>query len=206
MALPRQIQIATVSLVALIALGALAYLNQPEAEAAVQSTDNAYVRADFTVVAPQVSGRVAAVLVQDNKVVAGRHAAGHPRRPRLRGRARQRTRPGAEQRGRHRQPAGAAGAAAERHPRGTGQCGGRRCRAQAARADTARYRNLPPTAPARCRPCSRPKRGSPSSRPAATGTPPRTRPRGSSWRSCGPTCRRRAPCWRRPAPRRPPPN
>ncbi|AOY92600.1 efflux transporter periplasmic adaptor subunit [Cupriavidus sp. USMAA2-4] len=69
MALPRQIQIATVSLVALIALGALAYLNQPEAEAAVQSTDNAYVRADFTVVAPQVSGRVAQVLVQDNQVV-----------------------------------------------------------------------------------------------------------------------------------------
>src|SRR5215831_19240694 len=35
----------------------------------VQSTDDAYVKADYTIVAPKVSGYIAAVLVDDNQAV-----------------------------------------------------------------------------------------------------------------------------------------
>jgi len=44
-------------------------LNRPEAAASSQSTDDAYVQADFTTVAPQVSGQIAEVLVEDNQWV-----------------------------------------------------------------------------------------------------------------------------------------
>ena len=38
----------------------------------LQSTTNAYVRADYTIVSPKISGHITEVLVQDNEVGDGR--------------------------------------------------------------------------------------------------------------------------------------
>jgi len=50
-------------------VGAFLILNRPESVASEQSTDDAYVQADFTVVAPQVAGVVSRVAVEDNQQV-----------------------------------------------------------------------------------------------------------------------------------------
>ncbi|WP_053156966.1 HlyD family secretion protein [Pseudomonas sp. Pf153] len=68
MALPKKAQIISAVLLA-VGIGAVVYFNRPESSAAVQSTDDAYVLADFTTVAPQVSGTVQNVLVEDNQRV-----------------------------------------------------------------------------------------------------------------------------------------
>ncbi|QIZ76469.1 HlyD family secretion protein [Ferrimonas lipolytica] len=69
MALPTSIKV-TVSAAIIAVIGAsAAYLNQPESAAAEQTTDNAYIQADFTVVASQVAGTVKHVLVEDNQLV-----------------------------------------------------------------------------------------------------------------------------------------
>jgi membrane fusion protein (multidrug efflux system) len=69
MALPKPARKTVVTLlIATIGGGAL-YLNRHESSASVQSTDDAYVQADFTTVAPQVSGTVDEVLVRDNQFV-----------------------------------------------------------------------------------------------------------------------------------------
>ncbi|MBJ7221020.1 MULTISPECIES: HlyD family secretion protein [unclassified Brenneria] len=62
-----QIIIALVAAVVLTA--AFFILNRPEASASSQTTDDAYVRADLTVIAPQVSGVITTVLVDDNQHV-----------------------------------------------------------------------------------------------------------------------------------------
>lgn len=69
MALPKQAKIISAVLLLAAATGIALFLNRPESRAAVQSTDHAYVQADFTTVAPQVSGTVNAVLVQENEPV-----------------------------------------------------------------------------------------------------------------------------------------
>ena len=69
MALPKKAGIISAVLLLAAATGAVLYLNRPESSGSVQSTDNAYVQADFTTVAPQVSGTVATVVVQDNQPV-----------------------------------------------------------------------------------------------------------------------------------------
>ena len=66
MALPKTAGAAL--LLAVIVVGAF-YLNRPASSASTQSTDDAYVQADFTTVAPQVSGNVDKVLVEDNQRV-----------------------------------------------------------------------------------------------------------------------------------------
>ncbi|OZI53996.1 HlyD family secretion protein [Bordetella genomosp. 4] len=55
----------------LIAAAAIAaiVINRPEASASSQSTDDAYIRADITSVAPQVAGLVTHVLVEENETV-----------------------------------------------------------------------------------------------------------------------------------------
>lgn len=69
MALPRKAKILSVGLLATVAIGSLVHLNRPESSAAMQSTDDAYVQADFTTVAPQVAGTVARVLAEDDQPV-----------------------------------------------------------------------------------------------------------------------------------------
>jgi membrane fusion protein (multidrug efflux system) len=69
MALPKKAKITSVALLLAVATGCMLYLDRPESSASSQSTDDAYVQADFTMVAPQVPGVVRKVLVKDNQVV-----------------------------------------------------------------------------------------------------------------------------------------
>jgi membrane fusion protein (multidrug efflux system) len=69
MALPKKARIISVVLLLAVAIGGVLYLNRPESSASIQSTDDAYVHADFTTVAPQVSGTVERVLIEDNQPV-----------------------------------------------------------------------------------------------------------------------------------------
>jgi membrane fusion protein (multidrug efflux system) len=57
--------------VAILAVGGIIILDRPESASSTQSTDDAYVQADFTVVAPQVSGVIARVNVADHQAVHG---------------------------------------------------------------------------------------------------------------------------------------
>ncbi|MBC3385473.1 HlyD family secretion protein [Pseudomonas sp. SWRI179] len=68
MALPKKAQIISVVLLAVAVAGVL-YANRPESSSSTQSTDDAYVHADFTTVAPQVSGTIETVLIEDNQRV-----------------------------------------------------------------------------------------------------------------------------------------
>jgi len=69
MALPKKAKITTAVLLLMLLVGGGLYLNRSESRASTQSTDDAYVHADFTMVAPQVSGRIDRVLVEDNQPV-----------------------------------------------------------------------------------------------------------------------------------------
>ncbi|WP_115717811.1 HlyD family secretion protein [Gallaecimonas mangrovi] len=61
---------AVAGVVVVIAIaGAIVLLNRPESASAVQKTDDAYVQADYTLVAPQVSGLITQVPVQDYQPV-----------------------------------------------------------------------------------------------------------------------------------------
>ncbi|CAH0238323.1 HlyD family secretion protein [Pseudomonas mediterranea] len=68
MALPKKARISAALLLTVVACSVF-YLNRSESSASTQSTDDAYVHADFTTVAPQVSGTVETVLVEDNQPV-----------------------------------------------------------------------------------------------------------------------------------------
>lgn len=69
MSLPKKAKITvTVALLAILA-GSAYSLNQHESSAATQTTDDAYIETDYTIVAPQVSGNVSHVHVEDNKTV-----------------------------------------------------------------------------------------------------------------------------------------
>ncbi|NWD71320.1 HlyD family secretion protein [Pseudomonas gingeri] len=69
MALPKKAKLISAVLLLAVAIGGVLYLNRPESRASTQSTDDAYVQADFTAVAPRVSGTVDKVLVEDNQPV-----------------------------------------------------------------------------------------------------------------------------------------
>ncbi|TWC13417.1 MULTISPECIES: HlyD family secretion protein [unclassified Pseudomonas] len=68
MALPKKARISA-TLLLTVAIGGVFYLNRSESNASTQSTDDAYVHADFTTVAPQVSGTIETVFVEDNQPV-----------------------------------------------------------------------------------------------------------------------------------------
>ncbi|MET3354344.1 UNVERIFIED_ORG: membrane fusion protein (multidrug efflux system) [Xanthobacter viscosus] len=65
----RFIRLAAGGLLIAVAAGSYLYFNRPEFTALRQSTDDAYVLADFTNVASRVAGVVEAVLVEENQVV-----------------------------------------------------------------------------------------------------------------------------------------
>lgn len=69
MSLPRNFKVAAIAVAVLAVVGGLYLINQHEGTATSQSTDDAYVRADFTTVAPRVSGVLEQVLVEDNDAV-----------------------------------------------------------------------------------------------------------------------------------------
>jgi len=69
MSLPRPAKITIGVLVAALAAGSAWCWHHEDSNGARQSTDDAYVTADFTQVAPKVAGNVAEVLVEDNQAV-----------------------------------------------------------------------------------------------------------------------------------------
>jgi membrane fusion protein (multidrug efflux system) len=70
MALAKKPKIIIISvLLFAVAIGGVLYFNRHESRASVQSTDDAYVQADFTTVAPRVAGTVEAILIEDNQPV-----------------------------------------------------------------------------------------------------------------------------------------
>lgn len=69
MTLPKKAKNTIAAMLLTVAVGGAYTLNRPESSAATQTTDDAYVQADFTTVAPQVSGNVERVLIEDNQAV-----------------------------------------------------------------------------------------------------------------------------------------
>ncbi len=69
MALPKVVKLTVAATILAVVAGSIIYLNKPESQSATQTTDDAYVQADFTFVAPQVSGTVDQVLIKDNQRV-----------------------------------------------------------------------------------------------------------------------------------------
>ena len=69
MAISKSIKVTVVASLFVVAIGGVFYLNQPESVNATQSTDDAYIQADFTLVSPQIAGKISQVLVDDNDVV-----------------------------------------------------------------------------------------------------------------------------------------
>lgn len=69
MALPKKVRIISTVLLLAAAIASVLHLNRHESGASTQSTDDAYVQADFTTVAPQISGTIDKVLVEDNQAV-----------------------------------------------------------------------------------------------------------------------------------------
>ncbi len=69
MALPKKARITSAVLLLSVAIGGVLYLDRPESAESLQSTDDAYVQADFTMVAPQVSGTIDEVSVEENQPV-----------------------------------------------------------------------------------------------------------------------------------------
>ncbi|HEY5803609.1 MAG TPA: HlyD family secretion protein [Lysobacter sp.] len=69
MALPKTARITSAALLLAVTIGGVLLLNRHESSASTQSTDDAYVQADFTTIAPQVSGTVNRVFIEDNQFV-----------------------------------------------------------------------------------------------------------------------------------------
>jgi membrane fusion protein (multidrug efflux system) len=70
MTMPKKARIVSAVLLLTAAIAGAVRLNRPESGASTQSTDDAYVQADFTRVAPKVSGTIDDVLVEENQVVS----------------------------------------------------------------------------------------------------------------------------------------
>lgn len=69
MALSKKTKFVSGGILIAAAVIAAIVINRPEASASSQSTDDAYIRADITSVAPQVAGLVTHVLVEENETV-----------------------------------------------------------------------------------------------------------------------------------------
>ncbi|EHU2434064.1 MULTISPECIES: HlyD family secretion protein [Acinetobacter] len=69
MSLPKKTKIISIVVLLIVAIGCVIYINTPESSATSQSTEDAYVQADFTFVTPQISGTIHRVLVEENQQV-----------------------------------------------------------------------------------------------------------------------------------------
>lgn len=69
MTMPKSVRFAICGLVAVAALGGAWALAHDEGAGASQTTDDAYVQADFSTIAPRVAGAITKVLVEDNQAV-----------------------------------------------------------------------------------------------------------------------------------------
>jgi len=69
MAISKKTKLAIVAALLIVTAAGLVGLSRPESSASTQSTDDAYVEADFTLVAPRVGGTIDDVLVRENQKV-----------------------------------------------------------------------------------------------------------------------------------------
>jgi membrane fusion protein (multidrug efflux system) len=69
MALPKYVKISGAVVLLACLIGSFLYINRPESSSTLQGTDDAYIKADLTLLAPQVSGRIVEVHVEDNQFV-----------------------------------------------------------------------------------------------------------------------------------------
>src|SRR5690348_423037 len=69
MAISKKTNLAIVAALLIVTAAGLVGLSRPETSASTQSTDDAYVEADFTLVAPRVGGTIDGVLVRENQKV-----------------------------------------------------------------------------------------------------------------------------------------
>jgi len=69
MAISKKTKLAIVAALLIVTAVGLVGLSRPESSASTQSTDDAYVEADFTLVAPRVGGTIDGVLVRENQKV-----------------------------------------------------------------------------------------------------------------------------------------
>ena len=69
MAISKKTKLAIVAALLIVTAVGLVGLSRPESSASTQSTDDAYVEADFTLVAPRVGGTIDDVLVRENQKV-----------------------------------------------------------------------------------------------------------------------------------------
>jgi membrane fusion protein (multidrug efflux system) len=69
MSLTKKTKHSIIAGLVIVIAGNIIYFNQSEASSSTQSTDDAYVQADFTIVAPQVSGTINRILIKDNQHV-----------------------------------------------------------------------------------------------------------------------------------------
>ncbi|QCU73405.1 HlyD family secretion protein [Pseudoalteromonas distincta] len=69
MALSKAVKFTVVATLFAVVAGSIVYLNTPESSASKQTTDDAYIQADFTFVSPKISGVINEVLIKDNQRV-----------------------------------------------------------------------------------------------------------------------------------------
>lgn len=69
MALSKKTKLATAAALLIVAAVGLVGINRPESSASIQSTNDAYIEADFTLVAPRVAGTIDHVFVEENQRV-----------------------------------------------------------------------------------------------------------------------------------------
>ncbi|XQF92355.1 hypothetical protein ACOBV9_13855 [Pseudoalteromonas espejiana] len=55
MALPKVVKLTVAATILVVIAGSIIYLNKHQSQSATQTTDDAYVQADFTFVAPRVT-------------------------------------------------------------------------------------------------------------------------------------------------------
>lgn len=69
MSLLQKVRIISLSLVIMVLIGGIYLFNRTPANASTQYTDDAYIQADFTLVAPRIAGQINQVLVENNQIV-----------------------------------------------------------------------------------------------------------------------------------------
>jgi len=69
MSLSKAVKFTVAATLFAVVAGSIVYLNTPESSASTQTTDDAYVQADFTFVSPKISGTINEVLIKDNQRV-----------------------------------------------------------------------------------------------------------------------------------------
>jgi len=69
MKLAKLIKALSIIIVLIVMVSVVIHLNKPESASSSQSTDDAYIQADFSIVAPQISGTVSHVMVEEHQAV-----------------------------------------------------------------------------------------------------------------------------------------